>query len=170
VSPDVSIKKILVLAGTLFWVSALGLSACTSRLIPPSTEYLSSPEPEKVQYISEPPYELAKSLFSSVVPQQSKEAAWSNAVGKWVVWTGNLDHTEPQLKPSRMVFLYKYETPLVFKVIHRQKPPLLRHLLPDLVPPPADENQPAPAADQVVVVPADPVHQTSFRRAYQNRP
>lgn len=109
-SPDTSIRKILVLAGTLLCVLALDFSACTSRLIPPSEEYLSPPEPEKVEYIAKPPSDLAKRLFSAGVSEQSREAAWSDAQGKWVVWVGNVHHVEPQLKPSRIIFLDEYET------------------------------------------------------------
>ena len=103
-------KKILVLVGTIICVLALDFSACTSRLIPPSEEYLSPPEPEKVEYIAEPPDDLAKLLFSSGISEQSREDTWSDAQGKWVVWVGNVHHVEPQLKPSRIIFLDEYET------------------------------------------------------------
>ena len=103
-------KNILVFVGTLVCVLALGFSACTSRLIPPSEEYLSPPEPEKVEYIAKPPNDLAELLFSSGISEQSKATTWSNAQGKWIVWVGKVHRVEPQLKPSRIVFLYEYET------------------------------------------------------------
>ena len=70
-------KKTLVLVGTLVCVLALAFSACTSRLIPPSEEYLSPPEPEKVEYIAKPRNDLAELLFSSGISEQSREATWS---------------------------------------------------------------------------------------------
>jgi hypothetical protein len=77
-------------------------------------EYLSEPEPETVEYIAAPPAELGKQLLSPWVSEQSRDNAWSNARGKWVVWKGDVQGIEPMLKPSRIVFLYEHEAPAPF--------------------------------------------------------
>ncbi|MCD5411873.1 hypothetical protein M1N42_03160 [Thermodesulfovibrionales bacterium] len=82
-----------------------------SRTIPPSVVYLVPPEPEQVEYIAKPRDVLAKYLFSFTASRQSKEANWSNAVGRWVVWYGEVDAIEPRFNPNRIYFRHRYETP-----------------------------------------------------------
>jgi hypothetical protein len=81
------------------------------RTLPGRVEYLAPPEPEKVEYIAIPPSDLAKILFSTGVSERARETTWSDAQGKWVVWVGKVHRVEPQLRPSRIVFLDEYETP-----------------------------------------------------------
>lgn len=106
-------RKGLVFTTPVILLLVLTLPGCLPgygvRAIPPSVEYLVPPEPEKVEYLAISPDDLAKRLFSIGASEQSREDAWSNARGKWVVWRGDVHDIAPKLKPSRVVFLHEYE-------------------------------------------------------------
>lgn len=65
----------------------------------------------KIDYIAKPPTELGKDLFSYELDDQQRQNNWSNYVGKWVVWVGNVGKVTPKLNPSRIEFLpEEYDT------------------------------------------------------------
>ena len=82
------------------------------RTLPGRAEYLSEPQPETVGYVARPPTEMGRQLLSPSVSEQSKESAWGNARGKWVLWKGEVHSVEPALNPSRIVLVYDYEAPM----------------------------------------------------------
>jgi hypothetical protein len=42
---------------------------------------------------------------------QEKQDLWAQYFGKWVVWSGTVRDIAPQLNPTRIVFVYKYDVP-----------------------------------------------------------
>lgn len=81
-------------------------------MIPPSVEEISPTEAQQLAYVSKPPSELGKLLFSYEVSRQQRNNYWSNYNrGKWVVWSGKVTDVIPKLNPTRAVFLYDYEEP-----------------------------------------------------------
>ena len=84
------------------------------RTLPGRFEDLSEPEPEAFGYVARPPAELGRQLVSPWVSEHSKETAWGNARGKWVLWKGRVHSVEPALNPNRIVLVYEHEAPPPF--------------------------------------------------------
>lgn len=103
--------KIQILLVTLcILLGALSFPGCSSSTIPPSVEELSPTQPQPVEYIARPATVLGTVIFSDITTEQEKKDIWSESRGKWVLWSGIVHGVEPKLKPSRIVFVYEYET------------------------------------------------------------
>jgi len=103
--------KIQILLVTLcILLGTLSFPGCSPSTIPPSVEELSPTEPQPVEYIAKPATVLGTLVFSDITTEQNKKDIWSESRGKWVLWAGSVHEVEPKLKPSRIIFLYEYET------------------------------------------------------------
>ncbi len=92
------------------WTGTLGFLGCSSSTIAPSVEVISPIQSLPVEYVPRPANVLGTLLFSSVATEQEKADIWSESRGKWVMWVGSVEAVEPKLKPSRLIFLYEYDT------------------------------------------------------------
>jgi len=103
--------KIQILLVTLcILLGTLSFPGCSSSTIPPSVEELSPTQSQPVEYIARPATVLGTVIFSDIATEQEKKDIWSESRGKWVLWAGSVNEVEPKLKPSRIIFLYEYET------------------------------------------------------------
>ena len=104
---NVAIAKRLLAILAAVLLPALSLLGCIGwQTIPPSEVEFSPPVEEKVEYLAIPPCELSARLFPSGFADDS---FWSHAVGKWVLWSGEVTGIEPKLSPSRLNFHYPYD-------------------------------------------------------------
>ena len=91
-------------------IGALGFPGCSSSTIVPSVEVLSPTQSQPVEYMAKPADVLGPLIFSGMNTEQEETSIWSESRGKWVLWVGSVEAVEPKLKPSRLIFLYEYDT------------------------------------------------------------
>lgn len=84
------------------------------RTLPNKAVDFSEPEPETVEYVARPAIALGKQILSPWISEQSKDSAWGQARGKWVLWKGSIHSIEPAMNPNRIVLVYEYEAPLPY--------------------------------------------------------
>lgn len=95
---------------TFLIIAAISITSCSnsSPSVSPTTIELGPIKQRELMYIAKSPADLGASLFSYELSEQSRKDNWSNYVDEWVLWSGIVREITPQLKPSRITFVYQY--------------------------------------------------------------